>query len=191
MDVFEKLPAGAPRKLHLGCGKRFIPGFVHVDVIAQPHVDVVADARDLAFLPDNTLDLLYACHLLEHFDRHEYRGVLREWHRVMKPGGVLRLSVPDFAACAALYYEQGLVDGLTGLIGLVSGGQRDAFDYHKMVYDETLLTTELRGAGFSGVRPWDWRLTEHAAIDDFSQAYLPHMDKVNGRHMSLNLEGIK
>jgi hypothetical protein len=104
---------------------------------------------------------------------------------------VLRLGVPDFAAVAALYFEQGLVDGLTGLVGLVSGGQRDASDYHKMIFDEALLGQALLDAGFSAFRRWDWRSTEHAQIDDYSQAYLPHLDKQNGRLMSLNLEGIK
>jgi predicted SAM-dependent methyltransferase len=156
-----------------------------------PHVDHVADVRALPFIETGTIDLIYASHVLEHFGRREHLEVLREWHRVLKPGGVLRLSVPDFAACAALYYEQGLVDGLTGLVGLVSGGQRDPFDFHKMIFDRELLTKSLTESGFSAVRPWDWRVTEHADVDDYSQAYLPHLDKRNGRHMSLNLEGIK
>jgi hypothetical protein len=46
-------------------------------------------------------------------------------------------------------------------------------------------------AGFSEVRRWDWRNTEHSEVDDYSQAHLPHMDKENGRLMSLNLEAIK
>ena len=183
--------SATPVKLHLGCGKRFIPGFVHVDILPAPHIDHVADVRNLAFAQDSSVDLVYACHVLEHFGRAEYRAVLAEWLRVLKPGGVLRLSVPDFAACAALYYEQGLVDGLSGLMGLISGGQRDAFDFHKMIYDAPFLTAELKSLGCREVRPWDWRTTEHADVDDFSQAYIPHLAKDHGRHMSLNLEGVK
>ena len=184
-------PQTAPRKLHLGCGKRVIPGFIHVDAISYPHVDHVADVKKLDFIESGTVDLVYACHILEHFGRIEYLAVLKEWHRVLKPAGILRLSVPDFAACAAIYYEQGLVDGVTGLVGLVSGGQRDVHDYHKMIFDQQLLTQNLLDVGFQGVRPWNWRTTEHSHVDDFSQAYIPHMDKENGRHMSLNLEGLK
>jgi predicted SAM-dependent methyltransferase len=190
-DPLGSSPAALPRKIHLGCGKRVIAGFIHIDVIDLPHIDYVADARNLDFIATGTIDLIYACHILEHFGRHEYPDVLKEWHRVLKPGGILRLSVPDFAACAALYYEQGLVDGLTGLVGLVSGGQRDAFDYHKMIFDRELLTKDLLAAGFTSARPWDWRTTEHAQVDDFSQAYIPHLDKTSGRQMSLNLEGVK
>jgi hypothetical protein len=45
--------------------------------------------------------------------------------------------------------------------------------------------------GFKEVYLWDWRETEHSHIDDFSQAYLPHMDKENGVLMSLNIEAKK
>lgn len=159
--------------------------------MALPHVDLVADVRRLEGVADGAAELVYASHVLEHFGRNEYMDVLREWHRVLKPGGILRLSVPDFAACATVYYEQGLVDGLSGLIGLVAGGQRDTFDFHKMIFDRELLTQSLQRAGFNEVRPWDWRMTEHTKVDDYSQAYLPHLDKVTGRHMSLNLEAIK
>jgi SAM-dependent methyltransferase len=178
-------------KLHIGCGKRFIPGFVHVDVLPLPHVDHVTDAKRLSFATDGTVDLIYAAHVLEHFGRYEFKDVLREWFRVLKPGGVLRLSVPDFRACAAIYYEKGLADGLTGLLGLIIGGQRDDFDYHKMIFDEPFLSAALKEVGFRDTRPWDWRTTEHRHIDDFSQAYLPHLDKEHGRLMSLNLEAVK
>lgn len=178
-------------KIHLGCGTRYIPGFVHVDINAHPHVDHVADVRKLDFMASDTADMVYASHILEHFGRAECKDVLREWRRVLKPGGVLRISVPDFAACAALYYEEGLADGLSGLIGLIVGGQRDAFDYHRMIFDERFLTEILHEVGFTEVRPWNWRATEHAHIDDYSQAYLPHLAKDTGRQMSLNLEAVK
>lgn len=180
-----------PFKLHLGCGRRYIPGFYHVDVLPAPHVDRVGSATDLSWAADDSVDLIYASHLLEHFGRAEYPAILAEWHRVLRPGGILRLAVPDFAACAKLYYERGLEDGLSGLIGLICGGQRDQYDFHKMIFDEPFLTKALLAAGFSAARRWDWRQTEHAAIDDYSQAYLPHLNKETGMLMSLNIEGVK
>ena len=177
-------------KLHLGCGRRYIPGFVHVDAQAAPHVDIVGPVERLT-MPDDSVSLIYASHVLEHFDRQAYKGVLREWFRVLRPGGVLRLSVPDFAACAAIYYESGLVDGLTGLVGLIVGGQRDEYDFHKMIFDEQFLRRDLLQIGFREVRRWDWRTTEHADVDDYSQAYIPHLDKESGRLMSLNIEAVK
>lgn len=180
-----------PVKLHVGCGSRYIPGFLHVDAQPHPHIDLVADAAHLDAIPDATVDLLYASHILEHFGRWEFREVLVEWKRVLKPGGRLRLAVPDFAACVKLYYEHGLADGLNGLIGLICGGQRDDYDYHKMIFDEPFLTHELLGLGFRRVQRWDWRTTEHSEIDDYSQSYIPHLDKQKGTLMSLNLEAIR
>ena len=55
-------------------------------------------------------------------------------------------------------------------------------------YRHTELTRLLQDAGFGAVRRWDWRATEHAGIDDHSQAYYPHMDKEGGLLVSLNLE---
>ena len=177
-------------KLHLGCGPRHIPGFVHVDLLPAPHIDIVGPVEKLP-MPDASVSLSYASHVLEHFGRNEYKAVLKEWFRVLGPGGILRLSVPDFAACAAVYYENGLVDGLSGLVGLLVGGQRDGNDYHKMIFDEAFLRLDLLQTGFKEVRRWDWRTTEHTGIDDYSQAYIPHMSKQDGRLMSLNLEAVK
>jgi predicted SAM-dependent methyltransferase len=177
-------------KLHLGCGPRYIEGWYHIDVLDYPHVNRVALVEDLSFIPDGAALIIYACHLLEHFGRHRYADVLREWRRVLRPGGVLRLAVPDFAAAARLYLKGDLPRGIEDVRGLVSGGQKDEYDYHYMIFDEPSLTAALYDAGFDEVRPWDWRTTEHAGIDDFSQAYVPHMDKENGTLVSLNLEGV-
>lgn len=80
---------------------------------------------------------------------------------------------------------------MSGLVGLLVGGQRDSRDFHKMVFDEQTLSKDLLEAGFRKVRRWDWRATEHAMVDDYSQAHIPHMAKETGRLMSLNLEGVK
>ena len=155
-----------------------------------PHVDIVGPVERLP-VPDASATVVYASHVLEHFGRYEYKAVLKEWHRVLAPGGTLRLAVPDFAACAALYYESGLSDRISGLIGLLVGGQRDSNDFHKMVFDEQSLRQDLLETGFAQVRPWNWRDTEHAGVDDYSQAHIPHLRKDDDRLMSLNLEALK
>jgi ubiquinone/menaquinone biosynthesis C-methylase UbiE len=179
------------RKLHLGCGQKHIPGFYHIDALAYPHIDHVGPVDDLPFLADGSVELIYACHVLEHFGRNDYQRVLNEWSRVLAPGGVLRVAVPDFAVCARLYVEGKLAGGIRDITGLVVGGQRDKYDFHAVIFDEALLTSSLLAAGFRSVRPWDWRTTEHAGMDDYSQSYLPHMQKETGTLVSLNLEGVK
>ena len=178
-------------KLHLGCGVKHIPGFYHVDALDYPHVDRIGPVEDLSFIADGTVGLIYACHVLEHFGRTEYRDVLAEWCRVLAPGGVLRIAVPDFRAAAELYLDPSNGIALPQVLGLLVGGQRDQYDYHKMVFDEETLSAALIEVGFTSVRRWDWRTTEHSGLDDYSQAYLPHMEKDTGRLVSLNLEGVK
>lgn len=178
-------------KLHLGCGSKYIPGFFHIDALQFPHVDRQGLVDHLEFLPDESVELIYACHVLEHFGRHKVDDVLREWHRVLQPGGVLRLAVPDFQACSRLYVEGKLAHGINDIMGLIIGGQRDQHDFHHILFDRPSLEARLKAVGFSEYRLWDWRNTEHSQLDDYSQAYLPHMDKEKGTLVSLNLEAIK
>lgn len=176
-------------KLHLGCGKRYFPGWVHIDGGDYEHLDY----QDITELPyeNNTVDLIYASHVLEYFDRVEALSVLNEWYCVLKPGGVLRLAVPDFGKMVHLY-EKGSYK-LESFLGPLYGrmGMGDKTIYHKTVYDEQSLVTLLKQVGFKEYKRWDWKQTDHAEFDDHSQAYLPHMDKKHGTLISLNLEFIK
>jgi ubiquinone/menaquinone biosynthesis C-methylase UbiE len=175
-------------KIHLGCGERYFPGWVHVDVRLFEHVDHVCDIRSLPF-PDGHADLLYACQVLEYFDREEAVDVLTEWKRVLRPGGVLRLSVPDFAVLVKLYGLGLPIKWILGtLFGRIAGPEPGSHLYHHTTYDEPSARQLLEQVGFCRVRLWDWRTTEHAAIDDFSQAYFPHMRKDDGILMNLNIE---
>lgn len=179
------------KKVHLGCGSKYIPGFLHIDGNPHPHIDVQGSVSELPFLADDSVELIYAAHLLEHFGRKEVDGVLAEWYRVLAPGGVLRLAVPDYEACARLYVAGKLDGGLPEILGLMMGGQRDHYDFHKMAFDFDSLDARLKKIGFRETRRWNWRETEHADLDDYSQAYLPHMDKDTGTLVSLNLEAVK
>jgi len=176
-------------KLHLGCSKRYIPGFIHIDLADYEHVNPRADIRHLDMFATDSVDLIYVSHVLEHFNRWEYKDVLREWHRVLKVGGILRISVPNFDAYLDLYNYGYALDTL---FSCFCGGQDSELNYHHMVFNKELLSRVLiDDIGFSKTYLWDWRETEHANIDDYSQSYHPHMDKENGVLMSLNMEAWK
>jgi predicted SAM-dependent methyltransferase len=173
-------------RLHLGCGKRNFGGsWIHIDGSDYDHIH----SHDIIDLPfeDESVELIYASHVLEYFDRDEVKYVLKKWYEKLQPGGTLRLAVPDFNAMANLYVNGGHLDNFIGpLYGKMKMG--DTTIYHKTVYDMESITKILHDAGFKNVRRYDWRETEHAHIDDHSQAYLPHMDKDNGVLISLNVE---
>ena len=87
-------------KIHVGCGEKYLPGFKHIDARNFEHVDYVTDdLSNLSMFDDNTIDEIYACHLLEHFTREEISNgeILTEWYRVLKSGGILRIAVPNFS----------------------------------------------------------------------------------------------
>ena len=91
-------------KLHLGCGKRdFGEDWIHVDGTHEyPHIKY----HDIIHLPYyNEVDLIYAPHVLEYFDREEIIPILNKWKNKLKPGGVLRIAVPNFHVMARLYLE--------------------------------------------------------------------------------------
>jgi predicted SAM-dependent methyltransferase len=178
-------------KLHLGCGKRnFGSDWIHIDGGDYPHLD----GRDICSLPyDNeSADLIYACHVLEYFDREEAIQVLTEWKRILKIGGILRIAVPDFDAIVRVYTQTGRLSSLLGpLYGKISMGNITV--YHKTIYNECQLMKLMCDVGFDSLNiyKYDWKETEHAHQDDHSQAYLPHMNKENGILISLNMEAIK
>ncbi len=209
--VARLIAAGVPLKLHLACGKRFIPGWVHVDVDDWPHVDLVQAVERLPF-PDASAAVIYNCHQIAYFDRVTVLDVLAEWRRVLQPGGILRIATADFQAVAAEYALGRTLESFDGLIhgrypirassarrlGLdtaaansAAGNGRDGLPipiFYHTTYDFETLRAALERAGFLDVHRYDWRSTEHALVDDYSQAHLPHMDKDNGRLMSLNVE---
>lgn len=178
-------------KIHLGCGKRFIPGFVHCDRVAFPHVDHVLDIRKLDVFSDDSADLIYACQVLEYFDREEAGAVLTEWRRVLKPGGTLRLSVPNFAFITRMYHAGLQLEWFLGtLFGKIDNGA-GGYIYHKTTYDEASLRRVLTESGFERPQLWRWQEVEHRDVDDFSQAYFPHMEKERGVLVNLNMEAFK
>lgn len=171
--------------LHIGCGDRHIPGFIHIDVRKLPHVDYVASADKLDMCEDDSIDLIYACHLLEHFRRNQIEDVLKEWYRVLKTGGILRIAVPDFESIIKVYQQN---RDLELIMGLLYGRQDYPENTHFVVFDFSCLEKRLSEVGFKNVHRYDWRKTIHKDYDDYSQAYIPHMDKEHGLLMSLNVE---
>ena len=74
------------------------------------------------------------------------------------------------------------------MIGLLYGGQDYDENYHYITFDYLTLSNDLKAIGYSHITEW---ASENYSGDDFSKAYLPHMDKENGILMSLNVLAIK
>ena len=177
-------------KINMGCGWRdFGKDWVHIDGGDYSHLD----SKDIFNLPyeDNSVDLIYASHVIEYFNREEVKDVLNEWIRVLKPNGKLRLAVPNFEAMVNLYLNLGV--SLNQFLGPLYGEMPMSGEkiYHRTTYDYDVLYDLLESLGLKDIHRYDWRKTSHAEFDDHSQAYIPHMDKESGTLISLNVEAIK
>tara|TARA_R110000822_G_scaffold296395_2_gene418822 strand:+ start:642 stop:1181 length:540 start_codon:yes stop_codon:yes gene_type:complete len=175
-------------KINMGCGWRdFGDDWVHIDSGDYKHLDYES-IIDLSQFEDNTVELVYASHVIEYFDREDIPKVLKEWRRILQPGGKLRIAVPNFYEISRLYTKENY--SLNKFVGLLYGRMPmgDQMIYHKTVYDFDSLKDVLETAGFQNVCEYDWKVTSHSDYDDHSQAYLPHMDKDSGTLMSLNTE---
>jgi SAM-dependent methyltransferase len=88
------VPATPQRKLHLGCGTNVLEGYINIDAYTNGPGIVDRDIRKLIY-ENNSQDEVLAEDVLEHFGRNEWRDVLKEWIRVLKPGGKIIIRVPD------------------------------------------------------------------------------------------------
>lgn len=91
------------RRLHWGCGPITPYGWVNSDLQAGPGIDVVADIRAGLPLPDDSFDYVVSIHALPELAYSDLDRALSELRRVLKPGGVLRLALPDLDKAIAAY----------------------------------------------------------------------------------------
>lgn len=148
--------------LNVGCGYGLLDGFVNMDIIWKPGVlvwDISTIARHPLPFADGTFKGIYTEHCLEHVDLEAGRANMREWLRVLKPGGTVRIIVPD----AAIYingWNAAREGRYVELPYAVEHGEatpmmsinRVSRDAHKYLYDYDTMAHLLREAGFTDVR---------------------------------------
>ena len=96
-------PHAGSRFLNVGCGLHFHPDWVNVDVVPASRGVIAADVRKGLPFADEVFDAVYCSHVLEHLPRQEASNLLRQMHRVSRPGGVIRVVVPDLETLAREY----------------------------------------------------------------------------------------
>ena len=183
------MPKNADGKvlIHLGCGMGNDPRWINIDLLYLPHIHYIQDITKLNNFEDNTADLIYASHAFEHISHRDLHNVLSEWRRVLKPGGVLRLSVPDFNCMINIYRSEG--NNIRTIEQPLMGTQDYKFNFHYSVFNNGYLTDLLKTAGFNEVREWNPKSAPYHSFKDWSSRHC----KIDGREypISLNLEGIK
>jgi predicted SAM-dependent methyltransferase len=145
-----------------------------------PHVDHVCNANELALFAEATFAEIYASHVLEHLDYEaELGAALKDWLRVLEPGGRILVSVPDLDVLARLIVSKSklTIDDRFLVMRMMFGGHVDMYDYHVVGLNEEFLDRYLRQAGYVNVR----RVEEFGLFEDSSSARLA------GQRISLNM----
>lgn len=129
---------------------------------ARLHEIEFADATARLPIGDGAADALYSCHMFEHLDREEAALFLREVKRVLRPGGVLRLVVPDIKKHVQQYHTHGDADAFIASTLLAQPRPRTPIDrlkalfvgtrHHQWMYDGASLSRLLEAHGFISTR---------------------------------------
>lgn len=140
-------------KLNVGCGSTWLEGFTNIDLY-RADAPVHDDARTLATFADDSADEILASHVLEHLGRYEAPAAVAAWKRVLKPGGILRVIVPDVPKQIKLwlrFYEADDPRVWEFRSFTIWGNQVHPGEYHKWGYDIHTLRQLLADAGFVSI----------------------------------------
>lgn len=166
-------------KLQIGSGKYFLEGWFNTDIISGENIYYLDLLKRFNF-PDNTFNYIFSEHNIEHFTIEQIAFILNECNRVLKPGGVLRISTPDLRKLINFYLEDSDLHeryckyqtdhSLPTLKN--SGVYNKAFvlnDFfrnwgHKVIFDYESLEVILSILGYVDIKPVKLKTSEHKEL---------------------------
>lgn len=173
--------------VHVGCGPINHPHFINVDGSYYPHVHFQRSLADLSCFATDSVDFLYASHCLEHFPFEYTKAIVAEWRRVLRPGGTIRIAVPNFDTLVDIYLETGR--DIDSILVYLMGGQGFKYNMHFTQFTGQSLTSLLLATGFRDVRPWTPGQDALSSIPDAASTAVRIGDRAV--NISLNLEATK
>jgi len=135
-------------RVNLGAGNDIRDGWCNVDMRPGEGIDIVCDVSNLPF-DGNSIEKIYASDVLEHIMYANVPKTLKEWYRVLVPGGVVTIKIPSLSTIATNYVRH-MID-TKEFVRLVYGGQEegDIANAHKSGYDPQYLSLLMKKAGFT------------------------------------------
>jgi len=141
-----------------------LDGYTNIDVVCAPSApapDILADARQIP-LDDDCADEIMCIHGFEHFYRWEVDDLAIEWRRVLRPGGLLVLEMPDLLKCCENiltgYGQAGKHPDQIGMWGLFGDPRlRSPFMCHRWGWTPRTLREFLKGHGFIDIQDGETR----------------------------------
>jgi predicted SAM-dependent methyltransferase len=169
----EQKLATSERKLHLGCGRVRLDGWINIDNDPRSAADVHWDLRRGLPIENSSVDFVYSEHLFEHLILEHGLVLLRHCRRVLREGGVIRIAMPSLQAILAKYQNTPGVEALEvpedpefekidSLCRYLNTAMR-AWG-HLYIYDFDDLSLRLRQCGFHQIKPYDFGESEHPQL---------------------------
>lgn len=176
------------RRLNWGCGSCIEPGWINSDIKDQPGVDVVADILDGLPIESESLDYIASVHALPMISLPDMDRALGELRRVLKPGGTLRLVLPDLEKGFAAYQRGDrdyflVPDEDARDIGTKFVTQILWYGYSTTFFVPGFVTEILERAGFVDV--------EHLAFRETASAHPEIVELDQRENESLFVEAVK
>jgi predicted SAM-dependent methyltransferase len=136
-------------RLHIG-GREIRDGWKILNIQPGEGVDFVGDIQDLSQFADESCNEIYGSHVLEHISQARMVPTLKGFHRILKRGGRLMISVPDLEVLCKLFVRPQLdVLARFHIMRMMFGGQTDAADFHHIGLTFEFLSEYMGAAGFS------------------------------------------
>ena len=114
-------------------------------------IDFIGDITDLRQFDDNSIEEIYASHILEHVTQNDMKATLKGIYRVLKDDGKFYVSVPDMDILCRLFLSIRDPKARSHIMRLMYGGQTDKYDFHYFGWNISFLKGYLIGAGFKNI----------------------------------------
>ena len=158
-------------KLHVGCGENYFDGWINVDIDSSK-ADIFHDLAKPLWFYDNTVDFIYSEHFIEHIGINHAQNMFKEFYRVLKPGGILRIATLDLDYLVKKYVSASWKDQ----------DWIETYNYqwiqtraemlnvcfrewgHQYLYDAEELERRLREVGFGKILRQEWNVSMCAEL---------------------------
>lgn len=181
--VIRQINRSEGSRLHLGCGNEYLRGYVNIDRNRFSPADVVADACNLRFVNDCAVERIESYHFFEHLNFMQACKGVREWYRILKPGGCLIIELPNLEVCLGEigkhFDDKGFDLAMVGIFGYPPDvGACGCGQLHKWGWTPKTLSALLSSVGFQDVRlnriRQDWRRATAFNRDMQMRAFKPN-----------------
>ena len=148
---------GKKIKLDLGSGGKKKAGFIGIDVVLGPKVDIEHNLEYGIPFPDNSISEIYSSHFLEHLPDRKVPYSLKECFRALIPGGKITIEVPNLEATLKGFLKMNEKEKWQAGWEWIFGNQKKKFEFHKTGFTKKRLVSLLEDVGFEKIKVSEYK----------------------------------